>query len=56
MMISNFSANTARHLPLYGGGWEGVREPRHAGQPSPSLTLPARGRVTTDNSVQEVQS
>ncbi len=43
-------ACTRRHLPLDGGGWEGVRQPRYPGQTPPSLTLPARGRVSTETS------
>jgi hypothetical protein len=37
---------TSQHLPLDGGGWEGVREPRYLSQTTPSLDLsPQRGRV-----------
>ena len=27
--------NSEQHLPLYGGGWVGVREPEYLGQPPP---------------------
>ncbi len=49
--LLQYSATSAgRHLPLDGGGWEGVLMPQYEGEPTPTLTLPARGRVSTDRS------
>jgi hypothetical protein len=31
MRMLRAAPTTGRHLPLDGGGWEGVREPRYAG-------------------------
>ena len=50
-MDRDIAPSTGWHLPLDGGGWEGVRAPRYSGQTPPSLTLPARGRVSTEASI-----
>jgi hypothetical protein len=42
-MVFNAAARAERHLPLDGGGWEGVREPQFRWRTPPTLTLPAKG-------------